>query len=287
MASIDRKALRGAGLKAGKITLNSEADGLAAVRGSEIEEEFFDDVVENTVEEDNLHAENEIELNPVEFKDVNQADGMIAFVTPGFSVFGLIYTVDFEYSVDGKMYQFSLPGGGFVSLTDLIEVLGIPGDTSDEDNEEKSETVEARDSIGTLDVTAGDAAKKFVADIASVEFSSPELVWVGKADHETVHFGIRKLHGAGGTGGVFCSQDDKRLLQREGASIHTDLLLFHHFQKRSLGLRRRPVDLIRQEQIGENRTLLKDHGVLFPVVHRKAQDIRRQDVRGKLKPLKT
>ena len=195
LASIDRKALRGAGLKAGMITLNSEADGLASVRGSEIEEEIFDDVVENSVEEDNLPAENEIELNPVEIEDVNQAGGMIAFVTPGFSVFGLIYTVDFEYSVDGKMYQFSLPGGGFVSLTDLIEVLGIPGDTSNEDNEEKSETVEARDSNGMLDVTAGDAAKKFVADIASVEFSSPELVWVGKTDHETTVGGLKKANG--------------------------------------------------------------------------------------------
>ena len=33
--------------------------------------------------------------------------------------------------------------------------------------------------------TVRDAAKKFVTDVASVEFSSPELVWVGKVENET------------------------------------------------------------------------------------------------------
>jgi len=161
LASIDRKALRGAGLKAGKITLNSEADGLASVRSSEIEEEIFDDVVENSIEEDNLPAENEIELNPVEIEDANQAGGMIAFVTPGFSVFGLIYTVDFEYSVNGKMYQFSLPGGEKIALSDLIEVLGIIGDTNFKN------------------------VKAFLKEIDTVTFSDEDLIAVTKVTEET------------------------------------------------------------------------------------------------------
>ena len=48
----------------------------------------------------------------------------LTFEAGAFSVYAIVYTVDFEYSVNGKMYQFSLPGGGFVSLTDLVEVLG-------------------------------------------------------------------------------------------------------------------------------------------------------------------
>ena len=49
---------------------------------------------------------------------------LVSFYAGGFSIYALVYTVDFEYSVNGKMYQFSLPGGGFVSFTDLVEVLG-------------------------------------------------------------------------------------------------------------------------------------------------------------------
>ena len=48
----------------------------------------------------------------------------VFFDAQGFSVYGVVYTVDFSYSVNGKMYGFSLPGGGFVSFTNLIEVLG-------------------------------------------------------------------------------------------------------------------------------------------------------------------
>ena len=43
--------------------------------------------------------------------------------------------MDFSYSVNGKMYDFSLPGGGFVSFTNLIEVLGIIEGTNSGEND--------------------------------------------------------------------------------------------------------------------------------------------------------
>ena len=114
--------------------------------------------------------------------------------------------VDFEYSVNGKMYQFSLPGGGFVSFTDLVEVLGIIGDTNSEVNGDENGAVMAENSGGNAanegieengvnsdtnttltlgDVEVSEATRKFVADVTSVEFSSPELVDVSKVDADT------------------------------------------------------------------------------------------------------
>ena len=49
----------------------------------------------------------------------------IQFEAESFSVYGVVYTVDFHYEVNGKVYDFSLPGGGFVSLEALMEILGI------------------------------------------------------------------------------------------------------------------------------------------------------------------
>ena len=124
--------------------------------------------------------------------------------------------VDFEYSVNGKMYQFSLRGGGFVSFTDLVEVLGIIGDTNSEENgsesgaviaenaEENAANIEVKkngvnsdtNSLLTLrDVEVSEATKKFVADVVSVEFSSPELVWVGKVDSATTVGGLKEANG--------------------------------------------------------------------------------------------
>ena len=72
--------------------------------------------------------------------------------------------VDFHYEADGRTYQFTLPGGGFISLTDLLKVLGI----SDE---------------------------AFVANVESVDFSNPELVWIGKVDEETTVGALKEAHG--------------------------------------------------------------------------------------------
>ena len=141
----------------------------------------------------------------------NETDGVwsvegFSFDTPDFSEFVLSYTVDFEYSVNGKMYQFSLPGGGFVSFTDLVEVLGIIDDTNAGENEDENGSVitgnagenvanegaeenginSVTNTVITLgDVVVSDAAKKFVAEVASVDFSSPELIDVSKVANET------------------------------------------------------------------------------------------------------
>ena len=83
--------------------------------------------------------------------------------------------VDFHWEVDGKLYDFSIPGGGYVSFTDLVDQLGIAGEDEGEDT--------------------GDAAQAFVANVASVAFSSPELLWVGKADTGTTVGALKEANG--------------------------------------------------------------------------------------------
>ena len=99
-----------------------------------------------------------------------QEDGAstIEFTAESFSVYGVIYTVDFQWEVNGKTYEFSIPGGGFVSLQQLVEVLGI------------AKPEEVRD---------------FVSEVDSVEFSEPSLVWVGKVSESGTVGWLKEVYG--------------------------------------------------------------------------------------------
>ncbi len=55
----------------------------------------------------------------------NQTLEGFSFVTDNFSEFVLSYTVDFEYFVNGRVYDFSLPGGGSITLSELAEILNL------------------------------------------------------------------------------------------------------------------------------------------------------------------
>ena len=89
--------------------------------------------------------------------------------------------------MNGKEYKFSLPGGGFVSLAKLVEVLGIVGETSNEQNNSAALSLD--------DVAVSDAAREFVADVVSMEFSSPELVDVSRVEADTTVGKIKESHG--------------------------------------------------------------------------------------------
>ena len=128
-------------------------------------------------------------------------DNTLSFESGSFSVYVLVYTVDFEYSVNGKMYQFSLPGGGFVSFTDLVEVLGIIGDTNSEGNGDETESVivenaeenaandvveensvnfDTNTALTLGDVEVSEATRKFVGMLARLK-QIPRLVRLRKA----------------------------------------------------------------------------------------------------------
>ena len=104
-----------------------------------------------------------------------QADGAatVEFTAESFSVYGVVYTVDFYWEVNGKTYDFSLPGGGFVSLKRLMESLNVAGN----------------------DAEAGEAVEEFAADIRKVEFSAPDLVWIGKVDEDSTVGSLKEVNG--------------------------------------------------------------------------------------------
>ena len=84
---------------------------------------------------------------------------------------------------------------------------------------------------------------------------------------------------------VLRSNDAERIGQRIANPVHSDLLFLHGLQKRRLRLAGGAVDLVAQQQVGiryDARHIAER--ILLLVVHGKADDIRRQNVRGKLDP---
>ena len=129
----------------------------------------------------------------------------ISFEAESFSIYGVVYTVDFHYEISGRTFDFSIPGGGFVSLEHLVEMLGIEVSNTNTDFDDNNVSVSSEndadervdieaseqtasgaydESIKLNDAEVSEATRKFVTDVEHVEFSNPELVWVGKVYEE-------------------------------------------------------------------------------------------------------
>ena len=100
--------------------------------------------------------------------DATLTEEGITFTADGFSVYAVVYTVDFAWEVDGQTYGYTLQGGGYVPLIDLLLALNVV-------------TEENRD--------------RFYADIVDVAFSAPELLWVGKAAADTTVGALKEAQG--------------------------------------------------------------------------------------------
>ena len=86
-------------------------------------------------------------------EDIETTENTIAFEAEQFSVYAVVYTVDFSYEVDGKTFTFSMEGGSTMSLKELVIALGI-------------ETEEDIDS--------------FMEEVDDVVFSDPSLIRITK-----------------------------------------------------------------------------------------------------------
>ena len=123
----------------------------------------------------------------------------LTFETGSFSVYAIVYTVDFHWEVDGKTFEFSIPGGGFISFEHLVEVLGIGegGTNAGTDDANVSEITEnyADEAIRLNEAEVSEATRQFAAGVEKVEFASPELVWVGKVYEESTVGVLKETNG--------------------------------------------------------------------------------------------
>ena len=84
-------------------------------------------------------------------------DEAVAFDARSFSVYGIVYTVDFYYDVDGKTFEYHINGGDVLSLKALLPILKVVEDDPE---------------------TEQDEVLAFVQNIQSVRFSDESLVRV-------------------------------------------------------------------------------------------------------------
>ena len=74
-------------------------------------------------------------------------------------------------------------------------------------------------------------------------------------EHEAVLLGFRQRVGAFLLDGVLRGQDEERIAERVPHPAHRHLPLLHGFQQGRLRLRRRAVDFVGQDHVGEQRAL--------------------------------
>lgn len=82
--------------------------------------------------------------------------------------------------------------------------------------------------------------------------------------------------------GILRRDDHERLAQGIGLVVERDLRFAHRLQETALRFGRRSIDLIRQYDIGKNRTRDKFKGLLLAVENGDSHDIGRQQIAREL-----
>ena len=106
-----------------------------------------------------VHVDDKLNTEVVEAEQAEEAKKpteAVTFESGAFSVYAIVYTVDFAYSLDGRVFAFSMEGGTSMKLSALVEALGIIEETSLENG------------------------KAFAAEVQNVEFTDSTLLKVKK-----------------------------------------------------------------------------------------------------------
>ena len=110
----------------------------------------------------------------------------------------------------------------------------------------------------------------------------PGQVAEAQPHQEPVELRLGQLVGALVLDRVVGREHHERLRQPPRLAVDADLALAHRLEQRGLGLRRRAVDLVGQQQLGEDRAGAEHHLPVALVVQRRADHVRRQQVGGEL-----
>ena len=128
--------------------------------GNEIQpKEAVDVKIELADLQENIEENDEAEPQVLHFGEGDEPEMVgseldgdeVSFAAEGFSVYGVVYTVDFHWEVDGQEYEFNLAGGGTASFRDLAVILHLVSE---------------------------DELDAFIEDINTIEFSDESLVQV-------------------------------------------------------------------------------------------------------------
>lgn len=100
----------------------------------------------------------------------------------------------------------------------------------------------------------GDAAewRHCLVGLEHVDLGIPVRISHGNPGHEAVALGLRQGIGAFHLDRILRSHHHERLVEVIGGAVHRDLVFLHALKESRLGLGRRPVDLIPNNDIGEN-----------------------------------
>ena len=134
----------------------------------EAEEQFKQDVGDPAVCAMHFGGEN------TDVVTARETDEAVVFDAASFSVWGVVYTVDFHYTANGETFDYGIPGGDCASLRALLPALGIVSDDAG---------TEANELDG------------FMAAVTDVTFSAPELVTVAKVEENTAVGALRAALG--------------------------------------------------------------------------------------------
>ncbi len=175
-------------------TADPDQNGNGSQDGSAVESGQNDDHNGSDVSDDSRQSGDVVEESEPEDKaetqtnEEEEADG-ITVDADSFSIYAIVYTVDFYWEVNGKTYEFSLPGGGYVPFKTLMEILGVADgnpkvQAADADDAEADED-QTQAALMLTGIEASEKTKELVRYVTNVTFSSPELMWVGKAGEDT------------------------------------------------------------------------------------------------------
>ncbi len=121
----------------------------------------------------------------------------------------------------------------------------------------------------------------------SVTFQHVHLLFDGRiaqlnSEKETVDLRFRQRIRTGKFSGILCGKDHERLWQRMGDAVYSHLMFFHDLQKRTLGFRTGPVNLICQKNLGHDRAFVVFHFACTHIEQGKAREIAGHQIRRKL-----